>query len=393
MSIIGLGDKYTYLRTVYVPADKDSTILLWNIYKRKTVVPLDIALGIDGLPFKVTVDMMLDIALRSIKALSYQEVSQTYKKDFNLDVSDDLARRVTDYIGKMIYREDCFERDMALVHLRSLDTEKRMKRRLKGEILYIEMDGGMINTREIINDTSWKENKLGLVFSSDNLRSCKKQGTDELTWRIGRREHISYLGDSDTFLSFLYSIALRNGLEEHGTIVIISDGATWIKNFKKRYCSDLNTVHILDYTHFKANLFKFANAYLEGTKEEKTKWAHTLKDLINAGKKEEALKMAEPYKDKKVESVVNIYSYMINNYESIDYPTYKKAGYFIGSGAIESGHKSASGARMGQPGMRWNMDSARYVLAARMKYVSGMWDSYVVPLVRRKQADPVMYEE
>ena len=392
-SILGLEGKYSFARTVYVPADKDSEALLKSIYKRSMVVPLDMSLGIDGLPFKVTVDMMLDIAKRSLNAHSYEEVSTAYKSDFHSEVSDDLARRVTNFIGKLIYLEDCFEKDKALAHFKSLDTCKRAKRKLKGSVLYIEMDGGMLNTREKVNNSSWKENKLGLVFSADNLITYKKKETGEkVVWKIGQREYISYFGDSDTFLEFLYSVALRNGLEEHGTIVIISDGASWIKKFKSIYCSDLNVVHILDYTHFKENLFKSAAAYVPGTKEEKTAWAMKVKELVKAGKKDEALKMAEPYKDSRVDGIVNIYSYMKSNYDCIDYPKYKEKGYFIGSGAIESAHKSTSGERMDLPGMRWCVESGQYVLSAKMKLDSDLWYSYVVPLVYRRLADPVFYD-
>lgn len=385
ISILGLEGEYTFSRTVLVPKDKESADLLWRKYNRKTVVPLDMALGIEGLPFKMTVDMMLDVARRSINAHSYKEVSEIYKSDFGLSVSDDLARRVTNYVGKLIYLDDCAERDKAIAHLQSLDTRTRMKRRLKGSVLYIEMDGGMINSRVKVDNSSWKENKLGLVFSADNLRSYKKKDTGEETfWRIGEREYISYWGNSDDFLQFLYSVALKHGLEEHAKIVIIGDGAVWIKNFIKIYCADLNVIQILDYTHFKENLFKSANAYVPGSKEEKTAWAVKVKELVNAGKKDEAIRMAAPYADKKVDGIVNIHSYMKNNYDCIDYPQYRAAGYFTGSGAIESAHKNTSGERMDLSGMRWTVESGQYVLSAKMKYDSQLWNSYVVPLVRQK---------
>ena len=60
-----------------------------------------------------------------------------------------------------------------------------------------------------------------------------------------------------------------------------------------------------------------------------------------------------------------------------------KQGYFIGNVAIESGNKSTMQERLKLPGMRWEVQSAQYVLAAKMKYDSGLWDSYVVPLIYR----------
>ena len=40
--------------------------------------------------------------------------------------------------------------------------------------------------------------------------------------------------------------------------------------------------------------------------------------------------------------------------------------------------------RLKLPGMRWDVTTAQYVLSAKMKYDSGLWDSYVVPLVYSK---------
>ena len=61
------------------------------------------ALGIDKLPFKVSPQMMLDIARRAINASSYEKLQQTYKEDWNIEISDDHIRRVTNSVVQMIY--------------------------------------------------------------------------------------------------------------------------------------------------------------------------------------------------------------------------------------------------------------------------------------------------
>ena len=133
----------------------------------------------------------------------------------------------------------------------------------------------------------------------------------------------------------------------------------------------------------KENEYKFANAHIRG-KNAKGIWAAKLCDLIKDGKPQEALAMAEQYKDKKQPGIPNIYTYLLNNQDCINYPEYVAAGYFIGSGAIESGNKSTMQERLKLPGMRWDITSAQYVLSAKMKYDSGKWNSVVVPLLYRK---------
>ena len=133
-----------YIRTVYVPANKTSAELLWNKYGLKAVVPLDIALGIDRLPFKVSPQMMLDIARRAINASSYEELQQIYNQDWHIDISDDQIRRITNYVGQVIYENDCAERDIAIQHLKGPNSTQIRSRSQNSDVLYIEMDGAML---------------------------------------------------------------------------------------------------------------------------------------------------------------------------------------------------------------------------------------------------------
>ena len=336
------------------------------------------ALGIDRLPFKITVAMMLDIAKRAVNMHSYEELQQAYLKDWNIQISDDQIRRVTNCIGGIVYEDDCRRKDEALAYL-AQRPEHTAADSKKAGILYIEMDGAMFNTRKQENGSTWKENKLGLVFSSRDIVHFTSRKGEEYH-KILSREYISYAGDADTFKEHLYAMALRNGLETHKKIVIISDGATWIKGFIPQYCQGLDAVQILDYTHMKENIYKFANTFIRG-KNQKSIWADTLKNLVKEGKIDEAIRMAEPYKDCRKPGIPNIYTYLVNNRDCIDYPTYLANGYFIGSGAIESGNKSTMQERLKLPGMRWDIEAAQCVLALKMKYDSEQWDSYVVPLV------------
>ena len=59
----------------------------------------------------------------------------------------------------------------------------------------------------------------------------------------------------------------------------------------------------------------------------------------------------------------------------MDYERYRKKGYYIGSGAIESSNAGAVHRKMKQPGMRWSVDGANKVLAIRMAHLSEEWDN------------------
>ncbi len=383
------------------------------------------ALGIDQLPFKMTVKMMIDIARRAINAHSYEELQQIYLHDWGIVISDDQIRYVVNELGRIVFNHDTAVRTAAMSHFDdgaafSLPVDRR-----KG-VLYIEMDGAMFNTRHATDGSTWRENKLGAVFSNldiafslpvdrrkgvlyiemDGAMFNTRHATDGSTWRenklgavfsnldivyrktktgreahrITEREFISYAGDADTFKEHLYAVALKHGLEHAKKVVIISDGAKWIKGFREKFCANLDVVHILDYSHVKENIYKFANVFIRGAKQ-KTAWAEELARLVKEGKIDEAIAKAEPYKDKRRAGIPNIYSYLSNNRDCINYPSYVAAGYFIGSGVIESGNRSVMQERLKLPGMRWSVESAQFVLTLKCKYDSNLWESVVVPLI------------
>lgn len=162
------------------------------------------ALGIDQLPFKMTVKMMIDIARRAINAHSYEELQQTYLHDWGIVISDDQIRYVVNELGRIVFNHDTAVRTAAMSHFDdgaafSLPVDRR-----KG-VLYIEMDGAMFNTRHATDGSTWRENKLGAVFSNLDI-VYRKTKTGREAHRITEREFISYAGDADTFKEHLYAV-------------------------------------------------------------------------------------------------------------------------------------------------------------------------------------------
>ncbi|MDR0622696.1 MAG: hypothetical protein LBJ61_12630 [Deltaproteobacteria bacterium] len=65
---------------------------------------------------------------------------------------------------------------------------KFAKRKIN-HVLYLECNGAMLHTREKSEEGSpWKENKLGLVFSTDNI-TWYKNTNGEREHKIRKREY------------------------------------------------------------------------------------------------------------------------------------------------------------------------------------------------------------
>jgi len=62
--------------------------------------------------------------------------------------------------------------------------------------------------------------------------------------------------------------------------------------------------------------------------------------------------------------------YFVRNITRMQYGTFRKAGFFIGSGVIEAGCKTVIGARCKQSGMHWGTPGAQNILALRCIHAS-----------------------
>ncbi len=369
----------TYSRYILRPADPDSKARLWSECGKKSIAPLDYALGIADLPFKITPTMMLDIAYYAAKAESYEAAEDLLLRTRGVKVNDDTIRTVTNYIGNIVYEEDCRLAQSAMEQYNRGAIPYPQDR---DGVLYIEADGAALNTRaRDENGSSWRENKWGLVFSSDHIYHWKDHHGEQ-QHRILQTEYISLIGSAEEFKKHLYALALRNGLGQYKKTVIISDGASWIRNMKEELFPDAQ--QILDLFHALENIYGFSKVIFRDEKKAHS-WAEEMGELLKSGKKAELFHELEKYQDQTVPAgVVNIYHYLKNNEDNIDYPRYQELGYFVGDGAIESGHKTVLQARMKLAGMRWNIETAQRMLSLRAKIGSKLWDKCVVPLVEER---------
>lgn len=280
-----------------------------------------------------------------------------------------------------MFEEDCRRADEARGMLCGKALRKPPYRtKANSSTLYIEMDGAAINTRTEDEDGStWRENKLGIIFSSDDIHFYRNARTGEKCHKITRREYVPFLGGAEEFKWHLFSAALRYGYDPDRRTVILSDGAKWIRNLSEEIFP--GAIMILDLFHLKEKVHTFARDKFRDDESAACRWAEEICGLLENGKSEEVLDgldKGEGYNG------CNLYNYISSNRDRIDYPRYKAEGLFIGSGAIESGNKVVLQKRLKQAGMRWNPENAQPMLTLRAKYESDRWISDVEGALKKR---------
>ena len=284
----------------------------------------------------------------------YENCPEILQKTIGIDIGHSQVHRVADVYGKELEK--------------NISTERVLPPLQPQELLYAELDGSMLFTR----DADWKEVKVGRVFKSSD---CIDPNGNE-SW-IRHSQYLAYLEDSKFFTAKMEDL-----IESYGSLkqrlVFINDGAIWIKNWIEDAYPD--AISILDYWHALDYLYAFANSFFEDKKESQ-KWTEIQKKLLLESKVKQVImtikKMAP--NNAAAEKIINYYQ---SNCNRMDYKYYKTIGAgIIGSGAIESAHRTVVQKRMKLSGQRWGIKGAQNMLNLRVTYMNERWDN-VIKLVK-----------
>lgn len=287
----------------------------------------------------------------------YGECNEILRKFLSVDVSVMQVHRVTDTYGCLLEQQVTKQE----IEESPLDIKPE-------ESVYAMLDGSMILTRE----EGWKEVKLGRIFKESD---CMKVGGKRGWIRNSRYE--AYLGSSRIF-THRFEQKLDGYQYLKDKLIFISDGAVWIKNWIEDAYPD--ATQILDWFHAIGHLGEFAKEYF-GECEQKEIWIGEQKDLLWESRVDEVIAHIEVLstRKKKVrEKKKELLKYLKSNKDRMDYKRYRSMGAgLIGSGPIESAHRTVIQKRMKQSGQRWTEKRAQNMLTLRCIRLSGQWDKVV----------------
>jgi hypothetical protein len=329
---------------------------------------MDSYLGISGLPFKITPAAMLKIAYWAQNQSSYRRAEAAISEALGMVVDNDTIRNVTNFVGGTVFRNDCAKAEEAYM---ALESGKLKYPQATDGVVYIQTDGAALNTRsKDETGSTWRENKLGEVFTSKDIRYWTDR-KGERQHSILRKEYVSYVGSVAEFKKHLLACSVRNGYGQFKETVILSDGATWIRNMAEEMFPDAQ--QILDYYHLCENVYTYAKSLFGMEDSKYVPWAKSVCASLKSSKHDLVLRELEQLDEKPNGCAVNLCGYITNNIKNIDYAAYQKKGYFIGSGAIESGNKLILQDRLKRAGMRWNTTTAQAMLTLKTKAESNIW--------------------
>ena len=249
------------------------------------------------------------------------------------------------------------------------------------DTLYIEMDGTGVpmvawelqgrKGKQPDGSAKTREVKLGCLFTQT------ADGPDGQPMRDpGATSFTGAIEPAAAFGQRIYAEAVRRGLYQAKRVVVIADGAEWIRNL-----ADLHfpgAIRIIDFYHAKQHVHELCKELFikpERVEFYRQRWW----DYLAQGAIETIIEQAQaalPNTPNSRPTARREIAYLDKNKDAMRYAAFQQQGLFIGSGVVEAGCKTIAAQRLKQSGMQWSKTGANSIIALRCAILSNRFQDY-----------------
>lgn len=227
------------------------------------------------------------------------------------------------------------------------------------ETLYVAVDGVQVH-----QDDGWHEAKCV---------TCYWEGAD------GTRETryaVRFEGAAD-FVSHVWALASRCGLERAKRVVLLGDGAEWIWKHIGGLLKE--AVCIVDWYHALEHVWACGRVLHGDGTDETRRWVEELEALLWDGQVRTILERLRTERlrtraNSKRAALQALITYIGNQDDRLAYDRFRAAGFDIGSGQVEAACKHVVAIRMKRCGMRWSKAGSQNVLSLRTVWLNRDWN-------------------
>jgi hypothetical protein len=253
-------------------------------------------------------------------------------------------------------------------------------------VAYLEVDGVLPMTRVVDEDRSepvegarggkgrrytlvGKEVKNAVLYTGE---ACAAES--EGRGCILEKSYVSHLGSWARFALVLWASMVRLRFDQAKLLVILSDGAEWIRSLAD--WMPVPVFLILDLYHALHRVWEVGRAVYGDKTAQCDHWAREQCRRIEAGEVGQVLeglrflRLTTAHGREKAEELI---TYFENNRDRMDYPSYRARGLRVTSGTVESANYHVTGARLKLQGMRWSEEGAAQMARLRADLFNGVW--------------------
>lgn len=271
----------------------------------------------------------------------FSDVPDRISSLLGIEVNESQVYRTCQNLAESLEEDELSKPSEALSETESRESEQ----------VYAMVDGSMLFT-----DDGWQETKVGRVFQASHYIE-----NEEHRWKIQTSQYIAkrgYYGEFTT--SFERMLPPSSACKK----IFVTDGATWIGQWIARQYE--GAVHIIDFFHVCEKLASVAP-------KNDSNWLAKQKEAMLNSEVENVL-VAVKALPEQGDVIQTLIAYLENHKHQMDYRHYRAQGWMIGSGAIESAHRTLLQVRMKRSGQRWANHGCDKMIKLRVAYKNGRGD-------------------
>jgi hypothetical protein len=298
---------------------------------------------------------------------SFAQASKRFKEHYRFRLSGSTVDRVTK--ASALQAESYLEQK--LIEGKNHQGQTSDSNRLNEDLL-VELDGCEIRTGVFVpaeNGSGEEPSKRTKLISWRDVRvGLARPMTSESKLYVAQMEKYPKV------VSQLVCIATMLGMAQETDVVGVADGAQGLREELENQFPNMQ--FILDKSHLKKHLYE-TSAALGFNEKEQHQWVHSRLDAISKGHVEEILEELETqYATTPNDRLRQFIGYLTRFQDAVHYDHFKESGYPIGSGEVESSHKSIPQKRLKVPGACWHPDSINPMLCLRIIRANDWWEDY-----------------
>ncbi len=294
------------------------------------------------------------LALAGI-TVSFEEAVQQIEAYLQVQVSANTLRQETIKMGEKqaALEKDWMENSQDVDYLQERERDAVPPKRVYGSI-----DGAHVPLLD-----KWHEAKTVCWYQEG-----RRYGETEP--RAVDIHYYTSLDSANEFGELLWATAVHHQADRAEELVFVCDGAAWIwKQISLRFPQ---AKQIVDWYHASEYLHAVSQA-LDVSPPEQEAWQTDMEELLWEGDVEAVMRTCQSLVEQVGEPARRLLSYYGNNAERMRYGDFREAGYFIGSGTVESACKQIVSLRLKRAGARWTTRGAEMTAKARTAWLSNTW--------------------
>lgn len=304
---------------------------------------------------------------------SYAKAAMRFKEHYYFDIGSSAASRVTQkiaeealtYLGDRLSIEDC-----QTLKARASDVAEDVEK------LLVELDGCEIRTA-VSHVIPESEEKTAVYKNPVKRKEIKWRDVRLGFTRVLGSDLKIFAGSMDSYpavVKQLHGAALLSGMTYQTQVIGVADGGIGLSEELKRQFPNMQ--FILDKSHLKDHFYQTAEA-LGIAKKEQAGWVNARVKIISNGEVDKVIReLKVQSRQTPNQRLARLIGYLERFMDALDYNRFKQKNYPIGSGEIESAHKSIPQKRLKIPGASWHPDSINPILALRIIRANHWWEDF-----------------